>query len=210
MIASRRRRTGSRQIQHVESLGSGPGERGGGRGRSSSLSVSDWAYDFAGPRLVRVERPWVATGVERRARFLGRRPDSFRRSFLAAAFGVLMGSGIGCSVSTLCSSMASRSPSSNTTSSVRVDPEPLAPTTVPPHHRCIHTSGFAAPRGRFFCKLELELLGVSEVDATPVRDTSVDEYRALFLLPPRQRPVEKTRTFFLALPSHLDRRPPRV
>jgi hypothetical protein len=33
MIASRRRRTGSRQIQHVESLGSGPGERGGGRGR---------------------------------------------------------------------------------------------------------------------------------------------------------------------------------
>ena len=47
-----------------------------------------------------------------------------------------------------------------------------------------------------FCKLELELLGVSEVDATPVRDTSVDEYRALFLLPPG-RPVEKTRTFFL-------------
>ena len=91
MIASRRLRTGSRQIQHVESLGSGPGERGGGRRRSAtsslSLSVSDWAYDFAGPRLVRVERPWVATGVERRARFLGRPPESFRRSFLAAAFG---------------------------------------------------------------------------------------------------------------------------
>ena len=93
MIASRRLKTGSRQIQHVESLGSGPGERGGGRDRSaSSLSVSDWAYDFAGPRLVRVERPWVATGVERRARFLGRRPESSRRSFLAAAFGAAIGS----------------------------------------------------------------------------------------------------------------------
>ena len=64
MIASRRRKTGSRQMQHVESLGSGPGDRGGGRDRSatSSLSLSDWAYDFAGPRLVRVERPWVRVG----------------------------------------------------------------------------------------------------------------------------------------------------
>ena len=61
----------------------------------------------------------MATGVDRRARFLGRRPESFRRSFLAAAVGVLMGSGIGCSVSTLDSGILIRSPSSNTMSSCR-------------------------------------------------------------------------------------------
>mmetsp|Transcript_6644 Transcript_6644/g.18619 ORF Transcript_6644/g.18619 Transcript_6644/m.18619 type:complete len:350 (+) Transcript_6644:415-1464(+) len=63
-----------------------------------------------------------------------------------------MGSGMGCSVFTRCSSMPSRSPSSNTISRTREAPEPLAPTTVPPHHRWIpgsasnraHTRGVAS------------------------------------------------------------------